>query len=754
MELSHLNPPQYAAVTAPDGPILVLAGPGSGKTRVLTHRIAYLIQERAVAPWNIIAVTFTNKAAAEMRERAEKLIGGKVRGLKIGTFHALCARLLRQTLGEKKGEVLPYDRNFVIYDTDDQLQIMRAVVADEGIDLKRLRLNSPNNVLYRVSDAKNELITPKEYPNTSYQDEVVARLYEHYQMRLTANNAMDFDDLIMNMVVMLRRHPDIRAQLQQDLAYVLVDEFQDTNMAQYELVRLWSAPQNNIFVVGDEDQAIYAFRGADYRNVRRFREDYPVAKTILLEQNYRSTQVVLDAARAVISENVDRTPKSLFTDRKGGAKIYAYEAYDDREEAGFVVKEIERLRIDGIPLDEIAVMYRTNAQSRQLEDALKSNRIPYRLVGGIAFYQRREIKDVMAYLRMVALGADEVSFNRIINIPKRGIGPKTQATFEAWANGQGLSLDDALVRIANGVNPPGITGKTLNAFATLGSQLRDWHDLATQERYVDLLDAILIGTGYLAHLAGVAENELDLDERKANLEQLKAVLSEPDFESLADLLTDATLTPDSEATESDNTARVTLLTLHASKGLEYRAVFITGLEEKLLPHSRSIDDLDGIAEERRLLYVGITRARDKLYLTHAFRRRFGNYSEPSEASRFLYNLPATLIEGTNSLTASQQQITSYNKSMQWNAPSSREPQERAYVPPKPKAKPDPKIVPFPKPSKYRSGQRVLHSKFGEGIVIESKRNGDDEEVVVAFEEEGVGIKRLMASFANLQMLAD
>ncbi len=742
---SGLNNQQRAAVTAPDGPVLVLAGPGSGKTRVLTYRIAHLIYEHKVPAYGIIAVTFTNKAAGEMKHRVKNLIGAQsARGLRIGTFHALCARLLR---AEAKEEQLPgYNANYLIYDTDDQVNVVKRVVEELGVDLKRLRL-TPYRTLNQISDAKNELVTPAQFPRTEYLDEIIARVYERYQAILRESNAMDFDDLIMNTVLLLKDNPDVRNKYQHYYEHVLVDEFQDTNMAQYELVRLWGAPQNNVFVVGDEDQAIYGFRGADYRNVIRFREDYKNAKTILLEQNYRSTQVVLDAARAVIDQNRDRTPKALFTDRSDGTKITMHEAYSEGDEAEFIVKEIARIKAAGTPYSDIAVMYRTNVQSRALEQAFVDYRVPYQLIGGTAFYQRREVKDMLAYLRLIDSGADSVGFDRVINTPKRGIGAKTQGTFQAWADSQGLTYGDALLRLTGNADVPDLGASANRKLSNFAEMLIEWRSMAEKGEYADLLDDIILRTEYLGHLAQISKTDDELNDRQDNINELKGLLSAADFESLTEFLTDTTLSTDLDRTNADED-RVTLLTLHASKGLEYSVVFIAGLEDGLLPHSRSFDAPDGMAEERRLLYVGITRAKDRLFITRAFRRRIGQYSEQSNPSRFLYDLPMELLDGLSTGSGGDHRFESYYRSTAWDAtpPSARVEGYR-------KARQrDEKIIPFPGAdvNQFRAGLRVYHAKFGEGIVIESKIHDNDEEVTVAFTD--VGIKRLMASFANLQKL--
>ena len=744
--LNGLNPQQQAAVTAPSSPVLVLAGPGSGKTRVLTHRIAHLIYERDIQPWSIVAVTFTNRAAGEMKQRVNKLIGKQAaRGLRIGTFHALCARMLR--VEAREDNLPPYSSNYLIYDTDDQLKVVRRAVEEVGADLKRLK-QTPYRMLNAISDAKNELVAPAQYPRTEYLDEIIARIYERYQQILHDSDAMDFDDLIMNTVGMLQNNIEVRNKYQQYYEHVLVDEFQDTNMAQYELVRLWSRPQNQVFVVGDEDQAVYGFRGADYRNVIRFKEDYENTTTILLEQNYRSSQIVLDAARAIIDRNTDRTPKQLFTDREDGTKIYAYEAYDEKEEAEFVVKEVQRLVAGGADHSDIAIMYRTNVQSRALEQAFVDYRVPYQLIGGTAFYARREVKDVLAYLRLIDSGADSVGFDRVINTPRRGIGAKTQGGFQAWADENGLTYGDALLYLAEGGEVPTLGAGQNRKLTGFGEQLIAWRKLADQGEYADLLDNIIQQTDYLVYLDSISKSQDEFKERQDNINEVKGLLAAAEFETLTDFLTDTTLSTDLDRAVDDPQSKVTLLTLHASKGLEFPNVFITGLEDGLLPHSRSYDTIDGLAEERRLLYVGITRAEERLYITRAFRRRLGAYSEPSEASRFLYDLPPHLISGTSSQTSARQQHASYYRSTSWDAtpPSARvEEAMRA-------GQRDDKIIQFPGPdvNQFKAGTKVRHSKFGEGTVIESKIKNDDEEVVVAFKD--AGIKRLMASFAKLDIL--
>ena len=483
--LAKLNPAQREAVSAPPGALLVGAGPGSGKTRVLTHRIAYLIREMRVSPWNILAVTFTNKAAREMEHRIEQLLDGRPQGLNMGTFHAICARLLRR----ETDNLTHYQRDFVIFDTADQLQVIKQALSELNIDDKKF---PPGKMLNGISNAKNDLITPGEYQATNYAGAVIQRVYERYQLTLQTNNAMDFDDLLMNTVLLLDERPDIMAKYQERYHHILVDEFQDTNTTQYRLLRQLAGDRNSIFAVGDTDQSIYKWRGADYRNVENFRRDYPASRTILLEQNYRSTQLILDAAIEVIRRNRDHIPKNLFTERSGGAKIVLREAYNESDEAATIVATIESLMLEGYNGNDFAVMYRTNAQSRALEEAFVQAGLPYRLVGATQFYQRREIKDIIAYLRVVHNPFDAVSFNRILNVPARKIGQQTQAQFAAWAAALGLQPAEALVKLATDedVQHP-FTRQAYAALFNFGSLLASWLLLRELANVGELLDAIL-----------------------------------------------------------------------------------------------------------------------------------------------------------------------------------------------------------------------------------------------------------------------
>ena len=729
--LDVLNPQQRAAVTAGDGPVLVLAGPGSGKTRVLTHRIAYLIQEEGIPPYHLVAVTFTNKAAAEMRERVEKLLGNDLAGLQIGTFHSICARLLRI-----EADNTPYDRDYVIYDTEDQVAVIKAVLGEMNVDPKKFK---PIGVLNAISTAKNELLEPGEYVGRDYFGEIVARIYPEYQRRLIASNALDFDDLLMQTVLLLRNNADVREKYQQRYEHVLVDEFQDTNLAQYTLVQLLASPQENVFVVGDEDQGIYAFRGADYRNVMQFRRDYPNARVILLEQNYRSTQIVLDTARSIIDKNSQRTPKALFTDRTGGALVTIYEAYSEGEEGDFIVNTITRQikRGDYSPRD-FAVMYRTNAQSRSIEEAFIKYGVSYKLVGGVGFYKRREVRDLVAYLRVINNPNDSVSFERIINVPGRGIGTKSLETFNAWAFTSNMTTAEALDALLLGTASP-LTGRAAKAFAEFALLLADLRTLAQNNDLTVVFDELTARIGYNMYVNEISETKEQTEERMQNVAALRGLLFDKKDLALNDFLSDTALVSELDTLDPDKDA-VTLLTMHAAKGLEFPVVFITGLEDGLLPHSRSFSEPDAMAEERRLLYVGLTRAKDHLYLTYAFRRSLYGESVPGIPSRFLGDIPAELTEGVSPRLQTLRDRNGYQTATRWE----REP-----------AMPQ-NIISFDRAARsvrqtrYKAGQRVYHNKFGEGVVIDSRPDGQDEEVQVRFTK--FGMKLLAASFANLIVL--
>ncbi len=716
---ASLNPRQREAVLTTEGPVLVLAGPGSGKTRVLTHRVAYLIRELGVEPWRIMAVTFTNKAADVMRERTEALVGDERRtsGLVLGTFHRLCARFLRIEAAH-----IGFNPRYVILDAEDQLEVVKQALNDLNLDEKRF---PPRALHAAISRAKNELITPADFPIATYRDELVARVYERYQQRLQAGSALDFDDLLMQAVFMLRQHEDILAAYRRRFAYILVDEFQDTNTAQYELIRLLAGGYRNVFVVGDEDQSIYRWRGADFRNVLRFREDFADAKVILLEQNYRSTQTILDAANAVIQSNRYRTPKRLFTDRGRGPAIVVYRAYDEHDEAEFVIGEIERLTAAGeVRPGQCAIMYRTNAQSRVLEEAFVRRGMPYRLVGATRFYSRKEIKDVLAYLRLIQNPDDDISLRRIVNVPPRRIGATTLNRLSQWARELGLSTYRALRVLAGAEEPPAaahgrqhpFTKAALAPLLDFYARWQEWIELRGTVSPGRLLDRVLASSGYRDWLRdGTEEGE----ERWQNVQELRNVAAAyedmPTDMALSALLEEVALVSDVDNLEEAAEAPV-LLTLHAAKGMEFAVVFITGMEEGLLPHSNALEDPESLEEERRLAYVGITRAQDRLYLVYAFRRTAWGRSDLAKPSRFLTDIPPALTTDRP-------------------------------LPPRRATGRRPAMVGLDGVH-FQPGQQVRHPQFGLGIVVTSRRIGDDEEVSVAFER--FGLKRLLVSLARLE----
>ncbi len=765
--LTGLNPEQRAAVTTTEGPLLVLAGPGSGKTRVLTHRIAQIVQLQLAAPWQIMAVTFTNKAAREMRERTERLLGADLMGLSIGTFHALCARLLR-----REAEHLNYTASFVIYDSNDQLALVRLILKEMNLDEK---VYSPWAVLSVISRAKNELIGSDDYLPRTYREEAIGRIYQRYQQLLLMQNALDFDDLLMVPVQLFRANDAVRRKYQERYQYLLVDEFQDTNGAQYELTRLLVGPRRNIFVVGDPDQSIYRFRGADYRNIQRFREDYPDARVISLNRNYRSTQTILDSANAIIARNPHRKPVSMVTDKGQGQQIYLYEAYDETEEANFVVDTIASLVLEGRRPGDVAVMYRTNAQSRALEEAFIQRNLPYRLVGATRFYDRKEVRDVLGYLRAIHNPSDWVSLSRIINVPPRSIGGKTLGALEQWARARGVMPFEALALLLD--NPPvspaadaapdhPFNARARHALEVFYRLLVGWREARLTLTVSQLLDRVLREAGYEPFVRdGTTEGE----DRWANVLELRAVATKYDTvatdDALALFLEEISLVSDSDALPEQASAP-TLLTLHTAKGLEFPVVFMVGMEEGLLPHARSVDDPEEMQEERRLTYVGITRAKDRLYLTHAFRRTRWGSDDVSLPSRFLQDIPPTLVEGKSlrhrvDATRAAARATERWRSADDEWDSGGRPKPRPIpprttssaarpAPPGPPGRPPRPTTPPKAATQYRIGDRVSHGLFGEGTVISSEVRGDDEEVTVAFRSKG--IKRLLASMANLRKL--
>jgi DNA helicase-2/ATP-dependent DNA helicase PcrA len=719
--LTGLNSQQQQAVMAGLGPVLVMAGPGSGKTRVLTQRIAYLIGKMGVRPYNILAVTFTNKAAREMENRVINLLGESARGVTLGTFHAICARILR-----REAEHLPFNSNFVIFDEDDQAGLVKRVIADLNLDDKQYR---PLAVLNSISNAKNELILPDEYPQQTYRDEVVKRVYIGYQQLLLTNNAVDFDDLLLYTAFLLEDNPSVRERYARRYEHVLVDEFQDTNLAQYVLLKRLSSFHNNIFAVGDADQSIYRWRGADYRNVLRFEQDYPDAQLILLEQNYRSTQQILDVAMAVIDPNPNRTPKKLFTERNEGLKVILHETYDDRQEASFIVDTIASLvGRQQIKPGDVAIMYRTNAQSRLLEEAFLNAGLPYKLVGAQRFYGRREVKDIIAYMRMVYNHNDELSLIRVINVPTRGIGDKTLQILRTQAQRANLPPGELLIQMGGEPEQfkPYFPSRALAILSGFGDFLSRWIKQAGELNPLAMMDHILDDIDYHGYIDDGTDEGND---RWENIMELRRLASEYQDRTVGEFLENIALVSDQDTIEA-NANVPTLLTLHAAKGLEYPVVFIAGLNEGTLPHSRSFDELEAMQEERRLLYVGITRAKDRLYLLYAQNRSAFGYPDPVMPSRFLDDIPDELLDDTSSLRTLRRAglINFEAKTVQWD--SKRPAATQAVT------------------QKFHPGAHVQHPVWGEGMVLSSRIQDDDEIVDIFFEN--IGMKRVAASLANLK----
>jgi DNA helicase-2/ATP-dependent DNA helicase PcrA len=758
--LEGLNPHQREAVSHVDGPLLILAGPGSGKTRVIVHRVAYLLEAEGVYPYNILAVTFTNKAARELRERLDSLVGGQLaRGLTVGTFHANCARWLRRDIKH-----LGRDPGFAIYDDNDQVDLVKQILKELEIDEKR---TSPRSVLSAISHAKSELVDADAYSRDAHGQwhETVARVYKRYNDLLERNHALDFDDLLTVTVQLFREVPEVLGFYQRRYQHVMVDEFQDTNIAQYEIVKLITKESRNLCVVGDEDQSIYSWRSADIRNILNFENDYPDLKVVVLEQNYRSTSTILQVARAVIASNKLRKDKNLWTHNDKGLPVTVHEAYNEQDEALYVLREIERQhKSQHVPLNAFGVLYRTNAQSRAIEDAFVRAAMPYRLVGGIRFYERREVKDVLAYLRLIHNPFDAVSLQRVINLPPRGIGQKTVQELLRWSATEDLSPYEALRRVAAlrfddgdllaAQSPFGVRARELfGAFADIIEPIR--HDLA-EKSVLDVLDTILERTGYARFLQdGTEEGE----ERLANVQELRTKAQNYDElapeNALSAFLEDVTLVQDVDQLDEEGKSgdAVTLITLHAAKGLEFPYVFLLGIEEGVLPHQRSVDDPKQLEEERRLFYVGITRAMRGLYLVRAFRRTMYGTSSVNTPSRFLLDVPASLALVTHAPGA--------GRGSAWSSPreerqgltrqQARELAARAFQAVKAEPRGDrPPSRPMRDDAEptYKAGDKVRHPTFGIGIVVGVRADATTEIVDVNFAG-GVGVKKLDTAFAPL-----
>ena len=719
--LAELNPAQKKAVETIGGPVLIVAGPGSGKTRVITRRVAYLIGACGVTPQSIMAVTFTNKAARAMEERLHQLVRGSVRDLTVGTFHAICARILR-----RDGQAMGIDPRFVIYDRDDQLSLLKRSIQEIGLDSKQY---APQAMASAISSAKSCMLTPRDYiqHSRSYFDEVAQRVYERYQQLLEESDALDFDDLLMKTVQLFRNNPEILSRYQSRYQHLLVDEFQDTNLVQYELVRQLGDKYRNICVVGDPDQSIYSWRFADLRNILKFENDYPDTKMVLLEENYRSTKMILETASNLISVNQQRKAKNLWTNNELGQPVTVVETYTEQEEAQFVVSEIERLVGQGeVSLSDCAIMYRTNAQSRSLEEAFMRYGTPYRLVAGTRFYERREVKDIIAYFKLIQNPRDSVSLMRVINVPQRGIGQQTQAKLSSWAKSIGVSQYEALQLVAK----PGTEEATsqspfashVNQLLTNFINLMDEFIVRGQElNLVDLFDRVIEDSSYKSYiLSGV-----DGEERWENIMELRTVAQEycdlepPD--GLAAFLEGITLISDVDGLDEDASA-VTLITLHQAKGLEFPVVFIVGMEDGILPHFRSFDDPVQMEEERRLCYVGVTRAKKRVYLVRAFRRSLMGRSMVGQPSRFLSDIPQHLVSSGGWWQGNENHLAEAVYS--W----------------------DKAVTPDTVTLDLKAGDHVHHTQFGKGVVVSCQPIKDDAEVVIAFNG---GVKKLLLSFAQL-----
>jgi DNA helicase-2/ATP-dependent DNA helicase PcrA len=741
--LAGLNQAQREAVQSVHGPLLIVAGPGSGKTRVIAHRIAYLVRELGVPPRQILAVTFTNKAAREMRDRVAGLLGDEAaRHMALGTFHARCAQMLRAD-----GGAIGVDPHYTIYDADDQVALVKRAMADVGVDS---RSYNPRTVLGTISRAKNEMRTPAEYGRAAadYYQEVVARVWARYQELLEEARALDFDDLLLRTVYLLEQVEGVRRAYQARYRYVLIDEFQDTNVPQYALTRWLTHPacggSGNVCVVGDVDQSIYSWRSADYRNILNFERDFPGAQVVRLEQNYRSTRTILECAGAVIARNRNRHEKHLWTANGPGTPVVVYEAEDAEAEARFIRDEIlTGLRRGVLRPGDVAVMYRTNAQSRPIEEAMVLGGVPYRVVGGVRFWERQEVKDVLAYLRLVRNPRDDVSLLRVINVPKRGIGKGTVDRLAGWAAELGLPVYEALRLLARGeegLMPAALHGRPHSELLRFLALLDDLMELSRRLPLPEFIATVVDRVGYRAYLRDGFENG---DERRENVEQLIAAAQQYDAlepgVALAEFLDTAALVSDQDELDERADA-VTLITLHAAKGLEFPVVFIAGLEEGLLPHIRAYDDPEQMEEERRLCYVGITRAMHQLYLTYArFRAGYGGGTH-NPPSRFLADIPdhlKVLRQHADSLRVFWPRGHQRGAGSPWTMPRPRPP--------------DPAPSELPAVARYEPGQRVRHPKFGEGIVVACTPSRDDLLVEVAFKG-GIGVKKLLHSLAGLERL--
>jgi DNA helicase-2/ATP-dependent DNA helicase PcrA len=753
--LEKLNPEQREAVLHRDGPLLILAGAGSGKTRVITFRIAYLIGDGHANPDEVLAVTFTNKASQEMRERVESLIGSTAAGVWLSTFHSLCARLLR-----REAPKIGLSRDFVIYDSSDQVAVVKQAERELGIDDK---LVPARMALSRISQAKNRM----EGPDTlrggwNIRDEHIAKIYERYLQALTDANALDFDDLLLKTVELFETSQQVREFYAQKFKYVMVDEYQDTNRPQYLLIRRLAEAHRNIAVVGDPDQSIYKWRGADLRNILDFEQDFGEARVVRLEQNYRSTQMILDAASAVISQNRNRKDKRLWTDRKGGSKIVYFRGNDELDEADFITRSIKQFRSEDVDAT-MAILYRTNAQSRAIEDSLMRESIPYKIIGGVRFYERKEIKDALAYLKLIMNPHDDVSLRRVINVPARGIGRGVMDSLAAID--PNAVLEDAPPLLAAGlqevssarslwaklvyaVDDGRLTSRAAASLRVFRDLIAGLADVARQETVSITMGKMLDQTGYLNDLRD--ENTEEANERIENLMELVSAAREYETReqeaSLGGFVDRLSLLSEVDEESGTREAKVWMMTMHAAKGLEFPLVIIAGLEEGLFPHSRSSEDQEELEEERRLCYVGMTRAQSQLVLTSAARRRvFGEY-QSTEPSRFLDEIPADLVERIAPAYASSYQGSFNHGHYEFRTnPYGRKGKSARFKEPEASYKYEEEDQSI---HAMRSGMRVRHAQFGVGTIVSVEEHNDDLKITVRFNL--VGVKKLLAKYAKLE----
>lgn len=742
--LSGLNEQQKQAVLETDGPVLLIAGAGSGKTRVLTHRIAYLLAEKRITPWNILAITFTNKAAREMKERVAQLVGGAAEDIWISTFHSMCVRILRRDIDR-----LGYNRSFSILDSTDQLSVIKDVMKRLNIDPKKFE---PKTIRGTISGYKNELKTPKQVQSLTgnYYDKIVADIYEEYQKVLKTNSALDFDDLIMTTVQLFQEVPEVLSFYQRKFQYIHVDEYQDTNRAQYMLVQMLADHFKNICVVGDSDQSIYQFRGADISIILSFEKDYTDAKVIKLEQNYRSSKRILQAANEVIKNNTGRKAKNLWTDNEEGRKLTYFRGENEHDEAYFITQKIKELRSEGIDYEDIAILYRTNVQSRVIEEVFLKSNVPYQIVGGTKFYDRKEIKDILAYLRLISNPDDDTSLKRIINVPKRGIGQTTVDRLTEYAAQKGISMFNALAE----VDFIGLSSRAANSLAQFYELVSNWINMVDYLSVTELTEEVLSKSGYRDELA--KENTLEAKSRLENIDEFLSVTLEFERKSeektLLHFLTELALVADIDQVDDEDLTQVVLMTLHSAKGLEFPVVFLVGMEEGLFPHSRSLFDETEMEEERRLAYVGITRAEKELFLTNAKMRTIFGQTKAHPESRFISEIPAEILEtlGESSLDGQafgHRALAGVSLGAQRTAHSlrGRNPESQLRYAQAPTGASGAESV------GWKTGDKAQHGKWGIGTVVSMKGEGDDLELTIAFDQP-IGLKRLLAKFAPISKM--